>query len=50
VPVLGRMRVPADLLRDPLRLRRPAILLDCHLTRRVGWRTLDLHRVLTLVC
>jgi hypothetical protein len=28
VPVLGRMRVSADLLRDPLRLRRPAVLLD----------------------
>jgi hypothetical protein len=28
VPVLGRVRVPTDLLRDPLRLRRPAVLLD----------------------
>jgi hypothetical protein len=28
VPVLGWMRVSASLLRDPLRLRRPAVLLD----------------------
>jgi hypothetical protein len=28
VPVLGRVRVSADMLRDPLRLRRPALLLD----------------------
>jgi hypothetical protein len=28
VSVLGRVRVPAGLLRDPLRLRRPALLLE----------------------